>query len=79
MFRPSRIKFHEANVHGNFENHTLPGLGGGEGRKLIFNFTVHIFFPIWVKFDIRDLNLILPGISEFHKNRRREAVPASLA
>jgi hypothetical protein len=40
---------------------------GPEGISI---YTFHTYSTIWVKFDIRDLNVIHLSIDEFHYNRR---------
>jgi hypothetical protein len=34
--------------------------------------TFHVYCPIWVKFDVRDMQIMFLSIYEFLKNRRRE-------
>ena len=43
-----------------------------EGHKLISVCTFHFYFPIWVKFSIGDLFVMLLNIGEFRENRPME-------
>jgi len=51
----------------------LPSKSHTLGRELISFQVFHICCPIWAKFYIRDLNIVLVTICEFGENWRMEA------